>query len=77
MCPRAVYELVLALLLPQTLKEEKSLPPDFLSACPSYVGCVLGGRDLSQCLATPEIKDLAIQLICKYRIMSFENSSLV
>lgn len=78
---RYVWELLkmqLALLLPQTLKEEKNLPLlDFLSVCPSYVGCVLEGRDLSQCLATPEIKDLALQLICKYRIMSFENSSLV
>lgn len=59
----------LALLLPQTL--------DFLSAYPSSVGCVLGGQDLSQCLATPEIKDLALQLICKHHIMSFENSSFV
>lgn len=62
---------------PKHFRRKKSLAPDFLSACPSYVGCVLGGRYLSQCLATPEIKDLALQLICKYRIMSFENSSSV
>lgn len=58
-------------------KEEKLSPVGLLIVCPSYAGCVLGGRDLSQHLATPEIKDLALQLICKYHIMSFENSSLV
>lgn len=51
----------MVLLFLGTLKElKKPSPVDFLSVRPSYAGCVLGGQDLSQCLETPEIKDLAL-----------------
>lgn len=53
-------------------------PNSWFPQCISWLcGLCARGSGFEPVFGNTEIKDLALQLICKYRIMSFENSSLV